>query len=185
MTMHFLTYAFIPAGSDIVDGVDEAMRPFGCDFPVAPWKKYLEAGEIAAMANCYKTKPTNLAKLAWEMKDWNGGTGGIDEKGLYCILTCNRNTRWDWYEIGGRWDRFLPHNQVQAKVLLRKRNLKKLLPHDFITPDGEWHSQSQYVSTGWFVGHIVHEPEEQWFKGFKQALAKWPEHCVVCVDRHC
>jgi hypothetical protein len=184
LTMHFLTYVIIGMNTNIKSGVAAAMRPFGESFEVAPWKRYLDDGEIAAMAKCYGTRPDDLAELARQMEDWNGGTGGVDRKGLHAVLTYNPTAKWDWYEIGGRWDRFLPRNSMTARSLLRSAKLKKLVPHDFVTPDGEWHTRSRYVSTGWLSGRFVEKNRERWLEEFKFALGSYPDHRVVSVDRH-
>ncbi|MCI0464523.1 MAG: hypothetical protein L0Z62_46930 [Gemmataceae bacterium] len=182
--MHFLTYVFIGKDTHINKAVAEALQPYGDDFEVKPWKRYLEQGEIEAMAKCYKLPRTALRKLAARMEDWNGGRGGVDRGGLYAVLTYNPDTRWDWYEIGGRWDGWLKNNAITARTLLRSPRLKALLPHDFLTPDGRWHAVEKYVSTGWLKGRFVRKSERRWLKEFTTALAAWPRHRVVCVDRH-
>lgn len=183
--MHYLTYVFVPKHTDIEVAVTEALRPYGDGYEVQPWKRYLDAGEIGAMARCYKLPKRAIRKLAAQMEDWNGGTGGVDAKGLYAVLTYNPETKWDWYEVGGRWNRFLPDNKKTAQSLGKSAKLKNLLPHDFLTPDGVWHAKSRYVSTGWLSGHIVHKSERRWLEEFQHALTRYPRHRVVCVDRHC
>src|SRR5437870_980458 len=101
--MHYLTYVFIPKNTDITDAVTDALRPFGDEFEVKPWKRHLSQGEIVAMAKCYGLPGTALKELAAHMENWNGGRGGVDAKGLFAVLTHNPNAKWDWYEIGGRW----------------------------------------------------------------------------------
>ncbi len=184
MHMHYLTYVFIPKDTDIEEGVAEALRPFGEEFEVRPWKRYLVEGEMAAMAKHYKLRRTALHKLAERMEDWTGGTGGVDRGGLYTLLTSNPDAKWDWYEVGGRWSPGWSRNVIFARSLLHSPKLKKLLPHDFLTPDGAWHARARYVSTGWLEGHMVHTSERKWLDEFKLALATYPHHRVVSVDRH-
>lgn len=184
MTMHYLTYVFIEKNAHITEAVKAALRPFGDGFEVAPWRRYLDAGEVAAMARNYGLLMRSTRQIAAQMEDWNGGEGGMDEKGIYATLTYNPDAKWDWYEIGGRWDGFLTNNAATAHSLLRSPKLKDFLPHDFLTPDGKWHEKATFVSTGWLQGHMVHTPEGRWLQQFKQALAAWPHHRVACVDRH-
>lgn len=183
--MHYLTYVFIPKNADIDEAVAKALAPFDEDLQAQPWKRHLDAGEIAAMAKQYSVRRTSLLKLAGCMEDWCGGTGGVDGKGLFVIHTYNPDGKWDWYEVGGRWNGFLRGNVRTAKSLLKSPRLEALLPHDFLTPDGTWHARARYVSTGWIKGHIVHKPARRWLDEFTTALAAWPHHRVVCVDRHC
>jgi hypothetical protein len=183
--MHYLTYVFIDKDAGIEEAVAAALRPYGDGFEVKPWKRYLGEGEVTAMAKCYGLPRTGLRGLAARMEDWNGGLGGVDRGGLYAVLTYNPEATWDWYEVGGRWSGRWRGNATLAGALLRSPRLKALLPHDFLTPDAQWHARSKYVSTGWLEGHFVHTPERRWLKEFTQALATWPHHRVVCVDRHC
>jgi hypothetical protein len=184
MKMHYLTYVFIPKCTDIEGAVGEALRPFGDEFEVRPWKRHLDAGEIAAMAKCFGVRRTSLQKLAGCMEDWNGGRGGVDEKGLFAVLTYNLDGKWDWYEIGGRWNGMLPGNSMAAGSLLRSPSLSKRLPHDFLTPDGEWHQRSQFHRDGFVGGTWSHKSERRWLEEFRQALSGHLQHLVVSVDRH-
>jgi hypothetical protein len=182
--MHYLTYVFIGKDTDINQAVTEAMRPFGDEFPVPPWKKYLCRQEIAVMARCYKLRRTALHKLAARMEDWNGGNGGVDRRGLYAVLRWNPHAKWDRYELGGRWNGWLKNNAITAGTLQRSPKLKALLPHDFLTPDGQWHAVEKYVSTGWLKGCFVRKSVHRWLQEFTRGLTAWPHHRVVCVDRH-
>ena len=182
--MHYLTYVFIPQHRDIPKTVAAALRHFGDDYEVEPWERYIDESEIEAMAKHYGVSRLDLDKLAGLMEDWNGGTGLVKKDGLYARLTYNPNGKWDWYEIGGRWDGMLSNNTALARSLLRSPRLEKLLPHDYLTPDGKWHAKAEFISTGWMQGHMVHTPEGRWMKAFRRALKRWPDHRVICVDRH-
>lgn len=184
MKMHFLTFVFVPKHRDIEAAVAERLRPFGAEHPVAPWKKHLDRQEILRMASAYSTKPSNLSALASHMEDWNGGTGGIDENGLFALHTFNPDTKWDWYEIGGRWSVF-PGNAMKASSLLRSPKLADILPHDFVTPDGRWHEVETFFPKGWMRGAFVRKTQKRWLSEFRKALAAFPDSVVVSVDRHC
>lgn len=183
LTVHYLTYVFIPKDTDITDAVTAAMRPYGDGFEVKPWKRHLDTTEIAAMAKCYRLRRTAVRKLAEQMEDWNGGRGGIDDRGLYAVLSYNRDTKWDWYEIGGRWDGFLSDNRMIASSLRRSPLLKKLLPHDFLTPDGVWHARAR-IATGAWPPRVIEKSGRRWLREFAAALETHAGCRVVCVDRH-
>ncbi len=182
--MHFLTYVFIPEHDDMETAVVAAMRPFGDEFTVKPWKRHLGPREIAAMARCYRLRPTAVRKLAERMKDWCGCEGGIDRRGLFALLTCNPDARWDWYEIGGRWWGKFKDNAASCRTLPDRKDLPGLLPHDFLTPDGVWHAKVRYVRGDWLDGHFVHKSQSTWLREFTLALDRHRDCRIVCVDRH-
>lgn len=183
--MHYLTYVFIPPeGDDIASAVAEALRPFGDDFDVKPWKHYLRPAEIAAMAKYLGLRRSALRQLAARMHEWNWCDGAVDARGLFAIRTDNPDAQFDWYEIGGRYDQALPGNVVTARSLLRSKTLTCRLPHDFLTPNGVWHGRTRFEPGDWGGGHLVHTPERRWRAAFTVALRTFPAHRVVCVDRH-
>lgn len=186
LTMHYLTYVFIPPeGDDLEAAVAHALRPFADDFPAKPWKQYLQPAEIAAMAKALGLRRSALRQLAARMREWNWCEGAIDERGLFAIRTGNPDGRFDWYAIGGRYDGAIPGNVATARDLLRRRQIACRLPHDFLTPDGVWHSRSRYIPGDWVLGRIVRTRERRWRAAFTVALRTFPAHRVVCVDRHC
>ena len=48
-----------------------------------------------------------VATRDWEDEVQPQLPGGIDDHGLYALTTYNRDAKWDWYEVGGRWSGFL------------------------------------------------------------------------------
>ncbi len=118
------------------------------------------------------------------MEDWRSGVGGVDDRGLFAISTFNPNAKWDWYEIGGRWDGHLPGNVLSAAALLNRSDLKSLLPAALVTPDGSWHQRETFVSEGWMHGRFERTSDRDWLTEVREALGSHPEHRVVCVDVH-
>lgn len=48
--------------------------------------------------------PFTREDLPGKMEDWRGCEGGIEEDGrLYAVSTYNPDSKWDWYQVGGRW----------------------------------------------------------------------------------
>ena len=41
------------------------------------------------------------------LEDWCGNEGGIDEEGMWHWSDYNPDSKWDWYEVGGRWSGML------------------------------------------------------------------------------
>lgn len=181
--MHYLTYVFIPCDRPVEAAVCEAMTPFADGLEVKPWKRPLATAEVAVMARRYGLPARDLAALSARMREWTGRPGGVDEQGLFEEVTYNPDGKWDWYEVGGRWDGLLPGNSMPAGSLRRSQLLKKLAPYDFITPDGVWHSKALRVTRGW-PPLVIEKSDRRWLAELKAALEAHPAHRVVGVDRH-
>lgn len=84
------------------DDHESALAPFDEERKTPERREYLGDEDVARMSEHYKT--TDKTVLAKKMYDWMGERGGVDQKGrLYRMTTYNRNAKWDWYEVGGRW----------------------------------------------------------------------------------
>jgi hypothetical protein len=130
----------------------------------------------------------DLETLAERMKDWTGRPGGVDERGLYFTTTNNPQGRWDWYEIGGRWNGLLKRasrNVISTRALRKSPDLKDLLPYYVLTPDGTWLEHERYIPDPKSVGHFETKPDDQWLAEVIEALDQYPDSRVVCVDIHC
>lgn len=182
--MHFLTYVFVRDDSDIDTAVATALHPYSDDFPVKPWKRYLNRAEIDAMAKHYRLPASEPVRLAQHMNDWCRAEGGIDLEGLFAVMTCNPDTKFDWYEIGGRWHGKLKDDRAPVRALLGKKDLEAFSPHDFLTPDGVWHAKSRYVPGDELLGHLVEKSRSIWLAEFRKALRRHQDCFVVVVDRH-
>ena len=181
--------------NDIESAVAKALAPFDEALTVAPYKVHLSSSGIRAMAEHYKVPETNLKQLAGKMQDWMRCRGGIDELGLFASLTSNPDGKWDWYEIGGRWDGLitgrkrpnsdvLRNNSIRASTLLRARDFSARIPFSIVTPTGEWVERSTFetTSTGWYTRET---PTDVWTAHVRRILAAFPMFRVVCVDTHC
>lgn len=193
--MHSCIYVFIDNNDQNVESlVDSALEPFNEATDVAPYKDYLSQSSIRFMADHYKVNPKDVHSLAGKMSDWHGVQGGVDDIGLFALCTSNPNGKWDWYEIGGRWDGYITGrrrhdnsisrgNCILASTLLASPDLPNRLPAGIITPTGEWIDQSSVVNTssGWFYHEI---PKDIWCKRLQRILQAFPNHRVICVDVH-
>jgi hypothetical protein len=105
--MHYLTFVIIGTNTNIEAQVAEALDPFWEELEVEPYRHYLDQDEIAHMASRSETEDPH--ELADRMEQWYGRPGGVDTRGVYYTTTMNPDGYWDWYEVGGRWDRHIPH----------------------------------------------------------------------------
>jgi hypothetical protein len=184
LKVHFLTYVLIPEKTNINRAVAERLAPFAANKAVEPWKRHLPPGGIAAMARHFRVRSTEPPALAAVMDRWCGSPGGVDVRSLFALTTRNPDATWDWYAIGGRWDGFLPGNAATCRSLLHSPGLQKLLPHDFVAPDGVWHARQRFVSTDWCEGRWLRTSTSAWLAEFRLALSAPEGGLVVCVDRH-
>lgn len=182
--MHFCVYVLVPPEGHVSDLIEEALRLYSEDLEVPPYKVYPDGGEIAAMAKHYKVKRAETTILASHMKDWCGCNGGNDEKGLFNIRTSNPKGKWDWYEIGGRWEGYIRSNVCLAETLLKRPDFKKILPFSLVTPDGWWHDREWVVIEGWMKWRMEERKDGEWLRIVKDALSSYPHFRVVCVDIH-
>jgi hypothetical protein len=182
--MHYCVYVFIPNEGDLEELVASALRPYDEDLQVPPYKSYLDAGEIKAMAKHYGMKATNLGALALRMDDWKRCPGGVEGNRLFAVKTWNPDGKWDWYEIGGRWRSRLRGNVAGTQSLLGKANLQELLPFGLVTPDGRWHERETFITKGWMKYHVERKTDSAWLKEVRRSLRRYPTHRVVCVDAH-
>jgi hypothetical protein len=111
----------------------------------------------------------------------------VDRHGLYYTTTSNPDGRWDWYEIGGRWNRYINgsrHNVIAVRALLKSPHLKDHLPCYVLTPDGLWLEHERFFPDGFLSGHIERKPDDQWLREVTQAFEQYPNFRVVCADIH-
>ncbi len=136
--------------------------------------------------------------LLKKMPNWMGCPGGKDHLGLYALCSHNPDGKWDWYEIGGRYNgrirgvqtprRYQHASDIGANTLvaaecLRSPDLSKRLPHAVLTPHSEWIERSSINSTmsGWYVRE---QPMRQWQQRVRRILRTFSDHRVACVDTH-
>ncbi len=193
--MHSCIYVFITGSEQDTESlVEVALDPFNEAHDVPPYKDHLSRSCIRYMAEHYKLLATDLQKLAEKMPDWRGVPGGIDELGLFAICTSNPVGKWDWYEIGGRWDGFITgrkrpstdiirNNSICASTLVNVRDFAKRIPDGIVMPTGQWVERTSLVTTssGWYVRET---PEDVWCNRVRRILKACPDHRVVGVDIH-
>ena len=104
---HFIVGALVPReifekGDKAVKGyIDERMAPYSESLKVEPYV-YLTAKEVGKEFRDYKKKhPGEKRDIRKWAKYWYGEE--LDDKGNL-LSTCNRDSFWDWYRVGGRWD---------------------------------------------------------------------------------
>lgn len=93
----------------------------------------------------------------------------------------NPNSKWDWYEIGGRWHNALIENDVCRVGDLKD---KSFVTYAVVTPDGKWHAPGEM---GWFgMSSETDGEKSEWDKTYKKRFIDTadPSWYVFIVDCH-
>ena len=129
---------------------------------------------------------------AWEeAKDWGYK---IDEN-ENLITTYNPDSKWDWYEVGGRWSGYLPMSDFDELGNYQYVNvayvedidwdqfrLEHNTPFCFITEDGEWIEKGEM---GWWALVNNEMEDNEWFNIFWSYIKSLPKDTLVTtVDFH-
>jgi hypothetical protein len=93
----------------------------------------------------------------------------------------NEQSKWDWYVVGGRWDKAIPDNICKIKNLPVDEDKKTFRPYAFVLPDGAWIEKAQM---GWFGMSSGEMKGSKWNKIVKDIYKNYAENVVVLVDAH-
>jgi hypothetical protein len=185
--MHYCTFAIIGRHDHPETAVAQALEPFDEGLEVEPYRDYLNQSNIDQMAGHYGIPATDLAALADKMEDWRGCQGDVDARGLYALTTYNPDAKWDWCEIGGRWDRYIPgsrRNVISARALRQFRHLRTHLPYYLLTPNGRWLERQGGLLFGPPATAAQRRAVHRWLGEVRRTLMDYLDHNVVCVDIH-
>jgi len=96
--------------------------------------------------------------------------------------TYNPKSKWDWYELGGRWQRHLQEKNIANVAELFDGDGKpRVTTFAVLTPDGEWHERGHM---GWF-GYVSNEKEpDNWSDEYVKILNKHRDCIALCYDVH-
>lgn len=172
-------YSVLIIGND----VDEQLAPYDESIQVAPVKMHLEEDDVKRMAEYYKIDVSDKEALSKKMIDWHGGKGGgLDKEGLFYWSTYNQSSKWDWYEVGGRWDGSLETKDGLVNEATIGELIKPIEPTFAVVKDGIWYENGKVGMWGFVGGERA---EEEWGKEFYSLISGLPSGMVVTiVDCH-
>ena len=135
--------------------IDELLAPYSEELETAPRLKYTKAEAIRYARENYEECRNRSDEECWEFIA-DGYT--TDEDGnIY--TTYNPQSKWDWYEVGGRWDGYLSVNGEHV-------NTAHVGEIDF-SPDEETYKKSlRYWDV--VVGHAPAETPEEGFSLYNE-----------------
>ena len=159
--------------------LNQLLSPYDEQLPGVPhWEPLSELkdwNEFESMSKSYKT--SNLKELVEHMEDWNGNIGEIRDGKLGSYSSYNENAKWDWYEVGGRWEDIVPGNACLAEEVIQHFNLMEYTPAVIVDRKG-WHTTSDF---GWWGTSIPVEGQED---VVKKKLEEHKGKNVFIVDFH-
>lgn len=164
------------------------------DYKNGLYAKYLENPEEYAK-NCSNEKHLQYLregfpkKLNWTDDEcyedearWYDDEDKDDEGNIYS--TYNPSSKWDWYEVGGRWSNFLTTKSGQK--VDEKRVSELDFPDNFMTfavvlPNGRWYEEG---SMGWWA--MVSDQDDNWRTNYKERFLDKadPDWILTIVDCH-
>lgn len=132
--------------------------------------------------------PSLSYEQAWEVvKEW----GYKMDKDENLLTTYNPNSKWDWYEVGGRWSGFLVLKERNSDGSIKETNEayvyeidweymkeNKYSPFCFIDEDGDWHEKGEM---GWFGMSFNEQSDESWDAEYEDYLKEVDPYCIVTV----
>lgn len=95
--------------------------------------------------------------------------------------------KWDWYQIGGRWNGWLHDRDCKSSedddnvATVEHVIARDKIPFALVTPDGSWHEQGQM---GWWGAVIDGKETVDWHAEAKAILQNYLDHSMVLVDAH-
>ena len=108
----------------------------------------------------------------------------VDEYGNL-LSTYNPNSKWDWYEIGGRWSRELINKEGKNTNTDYANQIdwdKTLIPFAFVDPNGVWHEKGEM---GWWAMVSNEKEQDSWEEEFKNFIKDLDDEVeVTIVDCH-
>lgn len=170
------------------------LAPYDENLDVEPYRDYPDEGELTRMrawfeeTYCYAPAVKDLADV---MQQWHNTPGYVDEEGkLYRMSTYNPNSKWDWYQVGGRsegtgYAQFAVDSDHPNHLRAEGFDVRRVqwTPYSVLTPDGAWHTQGRL---GWFGVSIDAMDDEAWTTHVEQLLAPYqqPGVALLVVDYH-
>lgn len=155
----------------IGDDIDFRLAPYDENVEVAPYPVTMDEDSIRGMKEYYDKETgvdNSLEDLAEKMSDWMNTTGYYEGDKLHYYSTYNPESKWDWYEVGGRWSGYFLGKDGKGydEITKGEVDFKEMSKSEDFTPipyamvyAGEWISKGDM---GWFGCSSDTMTEEEW-----------------------
>jgi hypothetical protein len=205
---HFIVNMILPTGEVNKRKIEELLSPYDEEIQTEPYIAYymrdaekLHKEELRYYKEILDRKDGgfNVEKIAEHYKYLQEISAGQyydkhfegrtrDKKGNI-LSTYNPKSKWDWWQIGGRfagWLLNLPEkkssNNLQDNCCpIEQVIIEKKIPFALILPDGKWLEQGKM---GWWAIVTNEMPENAWEKLVISRYKRYPRHMVVQIDCH-
>lgn len=192
--------------------INEQLAPYDENIEAAPYPVEVSEDEIKRMVDYYKRNgieyPTIEELVSSKGVDWGGCEMKRDTDGKWVRMsTYNPKSKWDWYEIGGRYAARLrvkegvefeePNfswgwDENVKKEVLSKRLTDSALVKDIenldelsayaVVKDGNWYEKGEM---GWFGISTNEVSDEEWRNELKKLLTNLSDDTLITyVDCH-
>ncbi|WIG57504.1 MAG: hypothetical protein OJF49_000248 [Ktedonobacterales bacterium] len=172
--MQFLTLVLVSSDTeDITAEVERLMKPYDIMTEVEPYKEYLDAVVIEYLARQWSLATSDLENIGRQIQVRRHIECGVDEGGLYWIMTANPVGHWD------DWD-FL---DSQTNVWSVPELPMDLDPSAIVTADGIWHWQDYKRSIAEDENQDLREKDDLREKAYS-LIRQYPSCLAVSVWCH-
>ena len=159
-----------------VEEIDNILASYSERLDVPEYKIFPTDEEIKRFLQYYSGNQFN-PNLAYYInlygKNWNGWVLDEDLKPIE-YSTYNPKSKYDWYDVGGRWNNIVPENTCLAKEI---KNFFSVYPAVYVNKE-EWFEEEKF---GWF-GISIEIKENKGIVARK--LEENTEEKVFIVDFH-
>ena len=110
----------------------------------------------------------------------------VDEDGNL-LSDYNPDSKWDWYEVGGRWNNVLvtkEGNGTNEDCVSEIDWDKTMTPFAYIDIDEEWHEKGEMCWWGIVANEMEQDKWETEFKDYANKIHNRKDIVVVAVDVH-
>lgn len=172
----------------IGDNPEEQLAPYDEQLETPEYDKGVVSKEdIKSCMDFYKDKKNGGYKLPFDElyeekgDDWNSNQWRKNPDGTWHEYSSyNPNSKWDWYELGGRWSGELKLKTKQDGDQALKKDITNLndISTFAVLKDGKWYEKGDM---GWF-GIVVNEMDEkEWDKQLKKLLKGLPGDTLISM----
>ncbi len=193
--MHSYTAVIIPPNQQNPEiWVKELLAPYNLNLEVEAYKEYINEKELKYLKRHHRI--SNIDDLVKKLSE--STPIFADEKGIYELSTFNKNGHWDYWIVGGNWDKQIARGEPSDIPLKYKDEdwyqystiVKKTCLDGFaiiVTPDGAWHDCYDF---GWTMIKQIEDPNknkkawENWQKYKEDILSKYLNHVLLAIDVH-
>jgi hypothetical protein len=181
---HFVTFVLVPkidggCIQDYREAADQMLAPYDEELEVERYAVAFSDNDVERMRKYYQLPDASLEKLALKMMDWCGDEGFVENGTLYHWSTYNPESRWDWWEIGGRYSGRL--NDEDNIVPVSELGQHWKAPFAVVSKNGEWH---QRADMHWFGITTNEQSDERWKAECSEIFSGHQDCMIVVCDLH-